>query len=235
MYRNDAYWNKVRGWGLLGLLALPFLVCGLGLLFQTAAEWGVWLALQTWGAQTEATITRCRKDMDDDITYLVLYDYAAAGDTYVREGREEVSAAWHATCQEAATMTVHYLSWSPSVVRIAGNTYRRNSLTVLGCWIHVLTLTLGILLLVARKAPDTLWTRRWTATLFNGGCATTVVTLIGWLVELAVVGAADERQGIVGLEIGLLAGALVALLTWLPGRRENDTDINDIYSIGGEQ
>ncbi|MBN2389778.1 MAG: DUF3592 domain-containing protein [Anaerolineae bacterium] len=235
MYRNDAYWNKVRGWGLLGLLALPFLLCGLGLLFQTVTEWGVWLALQTWGAQTEATITRCRKDVDDDTTYLVMYDYAAAGDTYVRDGREEVSAAWYATCHEATTITVRYLSWSPSVVRIEGNTYRRNSLTVIGCWIHILTLTLGVLLLVARKAPDTLPARRWAATLFNGGGAATVVTLIGWLIELAVVGATNERQGIVALTIGLLIGALVALLTWLPGRRENADDINDTYSIGGEQ
>lgn len=230
MYRNDAYWHKVRDWGLLGLLALPFLVCGLGLLFQTVMEWGVWLALQTWGISTEATITYCRKDVDDDITYLVMYDYSAPSDTYIRQGREGVSAAWYATCQEAATMTVHYLSWSPSVVRIEGNTYRRNSLTVLGCWIHVLALTLGILLLVARKVPDTLPARRWTAAFFNGGCATTVVTLIGWLVELAVVGAADERQGIVGLGVGLLTGTLVALLTWLPGRRVDD-DTSDTYSI----
>jgi hypothetical protein len=34
-------------------------------------------------------------------------------------------------------------------------TYQRNYLTIVTCWIHVLTVTLGILLLVARKLPTT--------------------------------------------------------------------------------
>jgi hypothetical protein len=62
-------------------------------------------------------------------------------------------------------------------------------------------------------------------------CSSTIVTLIGWLVELAVVGTTDERQGIVGLGVGLLTGMLVALLTWLPGRRVDDNDISDTYGI----
>ena len=72
---------------------------------------------------------------------------------------------------------------------------------------------------------------RWVAMLLNGGYTTTVVTLIGWLVELAVVGITGERQGIVGLVMGLLAGTLVALFTLLLGRRTGDNDTGDTSSI----
>ncbi|MBN1998978.1 DUF3592 domain-containing protein [candidate division KSB1 bacterium] len=234
MYRNDAYWKKIRGVSVFGLFAIPFWVIGLGLVVQSAGEWGVWLALQIRGVQTDATIIQCKKEVDDETTYLVVYDYQAKGDTYRRQNREEVSPAWFPECETGAKITVRYLPHNRSVVRIEGNTFQRNYLTVVGCWICILAVTFGILLFVARTMPVTMCVRRRLATIFNGGCVGSVVTLIGWIIEFIAVDALGNNWGFWGLCIGLLAGVIAALLTWFArGTERKNGAVSDSRTDGG--
>ncbi|MGC9347505.1 MAG: hypothetical protein ACP5JG_05125 [Anaerolineae bacterium] len=165
---------------------------------------------------------RCREDdIVDQIIYVVFYDYEVPGETYRRQAREEVSPDWFRGCEVGTTVSIRYLALFPGVVSIEGNTYRRNLLSITTCLGWPLLLTLGTLLWVVRRPPRTPRARRAAAVLLNGGCATTVVTLVGWLVELAIVEAVGARQGIAGLGIGLMAGFLVASLTWRPWDRQS--------------
>ena len=226
MYRKDSYWEAIRGFSIMSLFAFPLLACGLMVTLQALGEWAFQAWLDRYGERTEATIVRLREDDLDGITYYLEYEYWVDRKRYKLQAREEVSPYMYKHAEVGETVPIRYSPWFSHWSRIEGNTYQRNYLSVIACWGNVFGLTLGLLLLVARRAPTTDRGKRRVATLFNGGCVMTAITLLGWLVELAVVKAVGVRQGVAGLGIGLIAGLVAAVLTWQPWHKlaENDPD-----------
>jgi hypothetical protein len=193
-----------RGWVTIGLGALIViaLLLFLSTVWDVTAEWAIWAQLRFFGKESPGLVLR-REFNTYGEGYQAYLEYAYGSSlTESSQGaytnREPVSIYLHDHSEPGTTLSVRYLPYWPSITRIEGNYFHRNSSSTL----------------FLKSDPA----KRLVTSAIPGTIVMLVVTLVEWSGEVLIdnlhVGPLPLYGGVLGLLLGIPAGIITTICVW---------------------
>lgn len=213
-----------RGWVTIGLGALIVvaLLLFLSTVWDVTAEWAIWAQLRFFGKESPGLVLR-REFNTYGEGYQAYLEYAygsplpeSSQGAYTN--REPVSIYLHDHSEPGTTLSVRYLPYWPSIARIEGNYFHRNSSSTLFCWFGAcasLWPMLAVFLSLSLKSDPA---KRLVTSAIPGTIVMLVVTLVEWSGEVLIdnlhVGPLPLYGGVLGLLLGIPAGIITTICVW---------------------